>query len=125
MKNLREVTNELKSAAKIGDETKIRDLITHIMNYHLFPAIGVDISQGEFINRLRPYNKNGERIRCVKDVSYKPKEYNLGFQRASTPKCNMFYGMKGNRHEDRTKGCMDETYNSFLDKEDRSETSIA
>jgi hypothetical protein len=46
--------------------------------------------------RVRP-NRDGERFKNIKQLSYKPQDFNKTFQRGSTPNKTMFYGSSAQR----------------------------
>ncbi len=60
-----------------------------------FPAPIRDIHKDSLIYRAS-YLETNEKISDVKRLSYCPVEKNKTFQRASTPKQTMFYGVLGN-----------------------------
>lgn len=67
---------------------KAKELLT---GFGKFGFIEVTLhATNEFI-RARPLN-DGEEVKIVSDLSYKPQKYNATYQRASTPTKTMFYG---------------------------------
>lgn len=53
--------------------------------------VGYNLLTGSSILRARPEDEYVE-YKHISELSYKPQEYNVQFQRASTPNRTMFYG---------------------------------
>jgi len=67
---------------------EIENLIRQLKS---FPLIITNFHTGKIIYRVRP-NEGHDSFSLVKDLSYKPQQYNTSYQRASSPKKTMFYG---------------------------------
>jgi len=61
---------------------------------HEFGTVGlivITLPEGKTIIRARP-NETNQSFSSISDLSYKPAEFNMTYQRASTPNTTMFYG---------------------------------
>jgi len=89
MEKINEIIDRLKSLDL--STYPINELYTLISDLGKIPSILVDLHPGKVIMRARPINDEKE-IQRIADVSYKPKQLNTTFRRASVPGRSMFYG---------------------------------
>jgi hypothetical protein len=77
----------------------INDIYRHITSFGEFGSIIVNYNPGKVIMRARPL-RDDETVLKVADLSYKPAEKNLTYQRASIPFRSVFYGCTISENEE-------------------------
>ena len=87
-----QITNIIESLKKLDLSTYPKDEITSLLKQvGEICYIPVSFYRGKIVIRARPYLDGEQRFEKKKDYSFKPQEFNLKYQRASTPKQTMFY----------------------------------
>jgi len=90
LKDLNRTINQLRKLDL--QSTHVNDIITLLMSVGETVNINIPIGINSTLLRARP-NKKCPRFTKTKELSIKPAKSNTDFQRASTPRKTMFYGV--------------------------------